>query len=208
MPSSASLAATGLARWTDARPASPDEEQVLQQSQALERFLAEVERRALRIAAIAVRDPDEAMDIVQGAMIRLARHYAGRPSEEWRPLFYRILQNGIRDSQRRRAVRTRVFGWWPERPVDADGAAPDPLEQVPDRGPGLPEQLMAADAMQRLEAAISDLPRRQREAFTLRCLEGLDVAQTAVAMGCSEGSVKTHYFRALQVLRGKLGEAW
>ena len=209
MHRSASLAALGVARWTtDVRPAPCNEERILQQSKALERFLADVERRAFRIAQMAVRDADEAMDIVQGAMIRLARSYAARPSEEWRPLFYRILQNGIRDSQRRRAVRARIFGWWPERSADAEDAAPDPLEQVADEGPGLPERLMATDAVRRLEVAIGTLPRRQREAFTLRCLEGLDVAQTALAMGCSEGSVKTHYFRALQALRAELGEVW
>lgn len=180
----------------------------LAQSRALDRFLSSVERRAFRIAQLAVRDRDDAMDIVQGAMLRLARNYGLRPSQEWTPLFYRILYNGIRDCQRRRTVRSRLFALWPGEVRDEEEAPANPIDQLPDTGPGLPEQLMAAQAMQKLEVALEALPRRQQEAFMLRCLEGLDVAQTAAAMGCSEGSVKTHYFRALETLRRQLGETW
>jgi RNA polymerase sigma-70 factor (ECF subfamily) len=178
------------------------------QARALDRFLSSVERRAFRIAQMAVRDRDDAMDIVQGAMLRLARNYGLRPSQEWTPLFYRILYNGIRDCQRRRTVRSRLFFSWPGEARDDEEAPANPIDQLPDSGPGLLEQLMSAQAMQKLELAVAALPRRQQETFMLRCLEGLDVAQTAAAMGCSEGSVKTHYFRALEALRRQLGETW
>ena len=180
----------------------------LEQTTDLNRFLAGVERSALRIAEMAVRDRDDALDIVQGAMLRLARSYGRRPSGEWKPLFYRILYNGIRDSQRRRKVRSRIFGFFPGQRQDEDGEVEDPLDRVADAGPDPSQRVMAGEAMQRLEKALAELPARQQEAFALRCLEGLDVAETATAMRCSEGSVKTHYFRALHTLRERLGEVW
>lgn len=185
-----------------------EEEACLDQSLSLDRFLAGVERRAFRIAEMAVRDRDDALDIVQMAMLRLARNYAERPSEEWKPLFYRILYNGIRDWQRRRSVRSRIFGYLPGTRRDGEDEQDDPFEHVPDGGPDPSRRVMADEALEKLEQALGALPERQREAFTLRCLEGMDVAETAVAMGCSEGSVKTHYFRALHTLREKLGEVW
>ena len=185
----------------------PKEARTLQREQELNQFLAGVERRALRFAEIAVRDRDEALDLVQDAMIKLARNYAGQPEEEWTPLFYRILQNGIRDWHRRRMVRNRVMVWFgrsstPDDDYDPVAQAPDPMGRTPD------EQLESQQAMQTLEHAVSELPARQREAFMLRTFEGLDVAGTAVAMGCSEGSVKTHYSRAVHTLRDVLGEHW
>lgn len=207
MTGSVSLDFATLARLTDAGPAVA-EEASLDSATTLDRFLASVERRAFRIAQMAVRDRDDAFDIVQGAMMRLATHYGQRPSEEWKPLFYRILYNGIRDSQRRKAVRSRMFGFLPGGFGDDEDAPADPFERVPGNVPEPSRQLMADEAMQRLEQALGQLPARQQQAFALRCLEGLDVAETATAMGCSQGSVKTHYFRALQTLRAKLGEVW
>jgi RNA polymerase sigma-70 factor (ECF subfamily) len=173
----------------------------------LDRFLAGVERRAFRIAQMALRDRDDALDVVQGAMFRLARSYGGRPSEEWSALFFRILYNGIRDAQRRRSVRSRIFGWLPGNRTDDDDEG-DPLERIAGGGPEPDRQLMTDEAMQRLESALAGLPARQQQAFVLRCLQGMDVAETAKAMSCSEGSVKTHYFRALQALRAQLAEVW
>jgi len=185
----------------------PKKATTLQREQQLNQFLAGVERRALRFAEIAVRDRDEALDIVQDAMIKLVRNYAGQPEDEWTPLFYRILQNGIRDWYRRQMVRNRVMVWFgrgakADNDYDPVAQAPDPAGRSPD------EQAQTAEAMQQLESAVGQLPARQREAFMLRTFEGLDVAGTAVAMGCSEGSVKTHYSRAVHALRDALGEHW
>ena len=181
---------------------------VLDQTQELNGFLAEIERRAFRMAQVALRDPDDALDVVQDAMLKLARNYASRPSAEWRPLFYRILENGIRDLQRRRTVRKKFMVWLPGVHEDPDNEAQDPLDNVPAGGPEVPELLMQGEAMERLEVSLRGLPTRQREAFMLRNFEGLDVAETATAMGCSEGSVKTHYSRAVHALREHLSEVW
>ena len=189
-------------------PAPAPEEAVLEYTRELEKFLAEIERRAFRMAQVALRDPDDAMDVVQDAMLKLARNYASRPSAEWRPLFYRILENGIRDLQRRRSVRKRFMAWLPSAKQDPDNEAQDPLETVPDASPAVPEVLMRDQAMLKLETSLQALPARQRQAFMLRNFEGLDVAGTAAAMGCSEGSVKTHYSRAVHTLRDQLGEVW
>lgn len=178
----------------------------LSQERELNGFLKDVEGRALRIAEISLRDRDEAHDLVQEAMIKLARVYPNRPLEEWPPLFYRILQNGIRDWHRRRVVKQRVLVFFGRRELadefDPIAAAPDPAGRTPE------EQLDNTAAMQSLEAALRELPARQREAFMLRTFEGLDVAATAMAMGCGEGSVKTHYSRAVHALRARLGEHW
>src|ERR1700722_14479011 len=174
-------------------------------ARALETFLASVERKAFRIAQIALRHEADALDVVQDAMLQLSSRYAARPPEEWRPLFYRILENRVRDVQRRRSVRNRVMAYMPWRADDQEDAA-DPIDQAVDRAPLPPAQLEADEAMAALEQAIAGLPARQRQAFLLLNFEGLDVAETAATMKCSQGSVKTHYFRALHALRAKLGE--
>src|SRR3984957_2454666 len=189
-------------------PAPAPEGAVLGYTRELEKFLAGIERRAFLMAQVALREPDDALDCVQDAMLKLTRSYASRPSTEWRPLFYRILENGIRDLQRRRTVRKRVMTGLPGPKEDPDNEAQDPLENVADAAPTVPERLMQAQAMQRLEESLRALPARQREGFMLRHFEGMDVADTANAMGCSQGSVKTHYSRAVHALRTQLGAVW
>jgi RNA polymerase sigma-70 factor, ECF subfamily len=174
-------------------------------SRALEQFLASVEKRAFKIAQLGLRNDDDALDAVQDAMMKLVQAYASRGVDEWRPLFYRILTNRIHDLQRRRTVRGRIMAWLPAR-TDDDEEEFDPVAQAPSHDP-LPEKRLELDeAIGVLESAVAQLPARQQQAFLLRNLEGLDVADTARAMGCSEGSVKTHYFRALESLRARLGE--
>jgi RNA polymerase sigma-70 factor (ECF subfamily) len=176
-------------------------------ARALDQFLAGVELKAFRIAQAALRNEDDALDAVQDAMLQLSRAYAERPAPEWKPLFYRILENRIRDMQRRRTVRGRVMAWLPFRGED-DDEEPDPISQAPSAEPQPVKRLELDEAMAALEKALGELPPRQRQAFLLRTLEGMDVAETATAMGCSEGSVKTHYFRAVQALRAQLGELY
>ena len=172
--------------------------------QAMERFLAEVEKRAYQMARLSLRDEDDAMDAVQDAMLKLCRHYADRPEGEWRPLFFRILVNQVQDQRRRRTVRGRLFPWWARRESDHDDTVLDVIDQTPDLRQE-PQRLIEGEQdLRRVAHAIELLPTRQQQAFLLRTLEGLDIADTARVMGCSEGSVKTHHFRALQALRAAL----
>src|SRR6202050_1527760 len=131
-------------------PAPAPEGAVLEYTRELEKFLAEIERRAFRMAQIALRDPDDALDVVQDAMLKLARNYSAKPSAEWRPLFSRILENGIRDLQRRRSVRKRFMVWLPSAKEDPDNEAQDPLDNVADAGTDPPEVLIEMQAVGKL----------------------------------------------------------
>ncbi len=187
-----------------------DGEQTLDKAQAMDRFLASVERRAYRMAWVATRHREDALDIVQDAMLRLVKNYAGRSEEEWGPLFHRILQSSIRDSYRRATVRNRWRQWWRfgKTPAD-DDAVDEPLEtRVASEAPGPQGRLAAQHSIDALEGALHALPLRQQQAFLLRQWEGLSVADTASAMGITAGSVKTHYSRAVQALRDKLEDHW
>ncbi|MGD9599223.1 MAG: RNA polymerase sigma factor [Steroidobacteraceae bacterium] len=174
------------------------------QRAAFERFFIAVERKAFRIAQLELRDEDDALDAVQDSMLQLVRAYSARPEPEWKPLFYRILQNRVRDLQRRRRTRGRIFAWLPTRRHDADEPDPDPASVAESPLPGPHARAEMGESMAILGEILEQLPDRQRQAFLLRNFEGLDVAETAVAMGCTEGTVKTHYFRAVHTLRAAL----
>jgi len=156
-----------------------------------------------------VRDDATALDIVQDAMLRLAEKYGARPAEELPLLFQRILQNAIRDFFRRRKVRsawvTLFSALYPAR--DEEDADPlDTLAAEPGSraAEGPAEAVASAQVVEFIEKEIARLPTRQREAFLLRYWEELDVAETALVMGCSEGSVKTHCSRAAHTLAAAL----
>jgi RNA polymerase sigma-70 factor (ECF subfamily) len=152
-----------------------------------------------------VREEEAALDIVQDAMLRLSERYGDRAAAELPPLFQRILQNAIRDWFRRQKVRSLWVTLFSSlNPGRAEDDEQDPLEtlQAADAsGAGAPaERLERSQVIEIIEEEISRLPQRQREAFLMRYWEELDVAETARAMGCSEGSVKTHCSRAAHAL--------
>lgn len=147
---------------------------------------------------MATGNAEDALDIVQDAMLGLASRYAKRPAQEWGALFQTILQSRIRDFYRRAKVRNRFRVWFSSGEDDDH----DPIGELPDNAePGPEGRAGQAHAMGVLEQAIHRLPLRQQQAFVLRAWEGLDTRATAHAMGCSEGSVKTHYSRACEALR-------
>ncbi|MCH2218788.1 RNA polymerase sigma factor [Dechloromonas sp. ARDL1] len=180
------------------------EETTLASPQQLSCFLESIERRAFKQAMFAVRDEEAALDIVQDAMLKLAEKYGDRPDDEFPMLFQRILQNTIRDYYRRSKVRSMWTTLLSAFSSDEDDDH-DPLETLAadedEAGPKTPEsKLLQAQTLNLIEDEIKKLPARQREAFLMRYWEDMDVAETAAAMGCSEGSVKTHCSRATHTL--------
>ena len=167
----------------------------------LDAFLAASERRAYRMALLATKRSADALDIVQDAMLQLVQNYRQRTPQEWPLLFQRILQNRILDWHRQQTRQRRWF--WSAPVVEEDEE--DPIAQIVDSRENNPAELLQrAGDIETVSKAVEQLPLRQQQAFLLRVWEGLDVAQTAEAMACSEGSVKTHLFRALQTLRAAL----
>jgi RNA polymerase sigma-70 factor (ECF subfamily) len=169
----------------------------------LDGFFRGVERRALRMAQFAVNDLDDALELVQDSMLGFVKRYSDKPEADWAPLFWRVLDSRIQDHHRRQSVRRR---WRVFLKVDNDrDEGYDPLSEVADPVTTSPiDRLHGSEAAQAIDAALKALPDRQRQAFLLRVWEGLDVAATAGVMGCSEGSVKTHLFRAMDALRRRL----
>lgn len=183
---------------------APNTSQVVHQT--MDAFLASVERRAYKQALFAVRNEENALDIVQDAMFSLVQSYAEKPAAEWPMLFTRILQNAIHNHFRRSKVRdywTPTFSEFDHSTEDE--ASFDILESLLARNPdnqtvSAEETVSREEMLNLIDELIKNLPDRQREAFLLRYWEDLSVTETAEAMGCSEGSVKTHCSRAAHSL--------
>lgn len=217
------MPAAPAGRWNPARgavtvkalrPESPPGAGPGGQHNGLEDFLASVELRAFRIARRAIWDDDAALDIVQDSMLKLFEKYAKRPATEWPALFYTILGNRIRDARRWRMLHhhvERLASRFTIRDGGGGAEGPDFLGQLADPAPGDRDPEAAETNRQlrgAMEAAVSDLSERQRQVFVMREWEGMNVKETAAVLGCSEGSVKQHHFRAMRALRAKLGEVW
>ena len=178
----------------------------LNTAQTIEQFLSATEKRAYRMAVIATSNRDDALEIVQDAMMKLVTRYANKDAEHWGPLFHRILQSTIRDWYRRKKVRNAVRHFFLDSSTDDDS---NPMDEFADLSQAEPEQqLKEQQAMMALNNALHNLPLRQQQAFLLRQWEGLSVAETSKAMACSQGSVKTHLSRAIAALRNELGDYW
>ena len=171
---------------------------------SIEQFLAQVEKKAYRMAEIATQNQSDALDIVQDTMIKLVEKYSHKPAEEWRPLFYRILQSRITDYFRRRTLQQKIFFW--KTSYSEDNEQLDEIDKASDFV--TPEREIEGQRnIANVVDAIKRLPHRQQQCFMLRSWEGMSVAETAQVMGCSEGSVKTHYSRAKDALRNALNDS-
>jgi len=172
-------------------------------------FLKNVEKRAFKRTLYHVRDEEAALDIMQDTMIKLATHYGDKPPAELPLLFQRILSNTMLDWFRRRKTRQALFSNLSDFGADGDSEEFDLLETFQgnsdtEMGESAEDHIRRKQIFQQIEAGIQELPARQREAFLLRYWEEMDVSETAAAMGCSEGSVKTHCSRAVHALSRSL----
>jgi RNA polymerase sigma-70 factor, ECF subfamily len=200
----------GLTSMSQKRTPSPafDASDSMGDRKTMDKFLESIERRAFHMAQMATGSREDALDIVQDTMYKLVEKYSGKPSAEWRPLFYRILNSKITDYYRRNAVKNRLISpasWG----MKADSNGADLIDRAEGRSCEAPDQLFVRELqIKQLTTAVKQLSHRQREAFMLRCWDGMSTAITAKTMGCTEGSVKTHYSRALQRLRDSLEAYW
>lgn len=168
---------------------------------ALNEFFLQVQGKALRQAQIATGDTDEAFDIVQHAMMKLTSRYSHQ-QDVWPPLFQRILQNTIRDWFRRQKMRRLLFWSSPQVAetlfVESEHSSNEPIDiaaNTPER------KMISRQQLSAIESALRELPPRQQQVFLLRAWWGHNTEETAFAMRCSTGSVKTHYSRALHKLK-------
>lgn len=169
----------------------------------LKSFMQEVTGRALVMMESATQNQHGiAMDLVQEAFISLHKSYADRSTEEWYPLFYTILTNKLQDWRRKEARRAQPFSFFKKVSLDDDDLEVNDV--VDERALNPSDFLSQAVTADEIQEAIVSLPVRQQQAFMLRAWEGFDTATTAQIMNCSEGSVKTHYHRAIQGLRQAL----
>ena len=171
--------------------------------QRLKNFMQDVTGRALVMMESATQGQHGiAMDLVQEAFISLHKSYADKATEEWYPLFYTILNNKLQDWRRKEARRAQPFSWFKKISLDDDDV--EQLDIVDEQALNPAEFLDQAVTVEEIQAAIAGLPVRQQQAFMLRAWEGFDTQTTAQIMSCSEGSVKTHYHRAIKALRTTL----
>lgn len=168
----------------------------------METFLHTVERKAFVIARMNTEDDEEALDLVQDAMFTLVRKYADRPENELPPLFHTILYSKINDWHRKQKVRNRWRVFFNYGPDEQHGNIEDNTRQELYQEPEA--EFQAVEDFEQLSGFIKKLPPRQQQALILRAWEGYSVAETAKIMKCSEGSVKTHYSRAVHTLRDQL----
>jgi RNA polymerase sigma-70 factor, ECF subfamily len=174
----------------------------------MEAFLKSVEKKAFRIIQIATGGTDDALDILQESMMAFVRNYSNKNESEWRPLFYKVVQNKIRDWFRKERLKRLFFFSMPAHQPDEADDRPDPVDHMPDHHVDPLTDVKTSQAMLKLNTVLKQLPRRQQQVFLLRAWEGLSTQDTATAMNCTEGTVKTQYFRAVNRLKEELEGTW
>ncbi len=166
-------------------------------------FFASVERQAFQYALMATSCPDDALELVQESMMALMKNYNHKPSNEWKPLFFRVLNNKITDFYRRNHLIKR---WFLQSTSKDDEKASLLEDYVKDTGNNPDKQLEKKQMMHQVEHCLQSLSSKQRQAFLLRAWQGFNIEETALAMQCSKGSVKVHYSRAISKLKTLMSE--
>ena len=183
---------------------SADFESLKSEHISLDGFLASVEKRAYVIAFAACRDQQAALDIVQDSMYNMVKSYANKPPEQWKPLFFKVLNNRITDQHRKRGFG-RLTRWFGNDSVENEPTV-DAVDQLPSEEISPENSSDSRHLNSAMELALSSLSEKQRQALVLRLWQGLSVKETAIAMEISEGSVKTHLSRAVHIMREHLQE--
>jgi RNA polymerase sigma factor (sigma-70 family) len=135
-------------------------------------------------------DREVAQDLLQQTFLRMGQHWEAA-SRAPAAYAHRVLVNLLHD--RRRGLRRRV--------------SESPLSALPDHASLATDEMASAVDRIVLLDAVRTLPARQREVLVLRFYADLSVADTAAAIGTSEGSVKAHTSRALAALHRALAKA-
>lgn len=159
-------------------------------SQQLEALAAEVGPMALAIAHSMLGDRASAEDALQDAYLQAYRGLLGfRGEASQRTWFLKILINSCRRHRRIWRRWTATQEQVSREPSDTNrGACPDPALR------------------ERISAAVTGLPHRQRTAFVLRYLQDLGIDEIAEVMGCATGTVKATIHKAVIKLRRELGD--
>jgi RNA polymerase sigma-70 factor (sigma-E family) len=157
--------------------------------EAVTRLFATQYRPMVRLATLLLHDPGQAEEITQDAFVALHERW-GRLRDPERAVAYlrQCVTNRARSALRHRGVVDRFLRRAPE----------------PGTMPSAEAGALAAQTQADLVAVVRTLPTRQREALVLRYYLDLSEAQTAEAMGVTEGAVKSHTARALTALRRQL----
>ena len=182
-------------------------EKSLDKSQAMGKFFSSIEKRAFRRAQIATGNADDALDIVQDAMLSLIKKYSNKEAQDWELLFHKILSNRIMDWHRRSVIRKRFGAWLTSNDKGDDKNGSADIEEAEFEDPSMPSPetlVQTGESIAMLEAALQELPLKQQQVILLRAREGLREKETSVAMSCSVGAIKSHYSRARTFLKNKL----
>lgn len=171
--------------------------------QQLDDFFKQQQTQAFKMAYVMTQNKDDALELVQDSMLRLVRSYARKPSNEWKMLFYRILQNCIRDFHRRQGIR-KLFSVFSSSEDHDENELINEAQDLQQHNPQ--QQLEQSSDLMRIMKALNTLPLRQQQTFLLRAWQQFSVSETADTLCISQGSVKTHYSRALNRLRDLLGD--